>query len=239
MKISKKVLVIGLSGVMAVSAVGAVMAQDPGGGDAGRPGKSHILKAGLNSLSEVSGLNKQVFSDGFRAGKSINQVLIENGKDPVAIQAELLGRARERLDKAVADGKLSEEKAGGAYARAAQAIPAMMDRVPTDEGHGDLGRHVQHAGRSLMQSAASTIGLELSVLIEQVRAGQTIAEVAAAKGVAPQTVIDNAVAAANAQIDEAEANGTISAEKAAALKARAAAGVARVVNEGRPLRAGR
>jgi hypothetical protein len=139
MKITKKVLVLGLSGALAISAAGAVMAQDPArGGESGRPGKAHVLKAGLNSLSEITGIDRQVFKDGFKAGKSINQVLIENGKDPAAVQAELLAKVRERLDQAVAGGNVSQEKADTAYARAEKAIPRMMERVP--DGNGRPGR---------------------------------------------------------------------------------------------------
>ena len=237
MKISTKVLAIGLSGLMAVGVVGATFAQGPANPGGGQEQGGHALKGrpgqiGLAAIIKASGLDKSVFTEGLKAGKTINQVLTDNGKDPATIQAQVLAELKTRLDKAVTDGKLTREQADKAYSAAQQQLPELMNRTPDGSREKGDGQH-HNRGKGLMQSAATTIGIELQALIEQVKAGQTIAAVATAHNVSPQTVIDNAVTAANARIDKAVADGKVKPENAAKIKEKAAAGIARIVNEGR------
>ncbi|MFN0145123.1 MAG: hypothetical protein ACKVT1_01320, partial [Dehalococcoidia bacterium] len=228
MKISTKVLAIGLTGLMAVGVAGVTFAQGPANPD--RPASQGLgagdhrgARIGLAAIVQASGLDKAVFSEGLKAGQSINQVLTDNGKDPAAIQAQVLAELRTRLDQAVADGKLTEERADQAYAKAQEQLPAFMNSVPDGSHGGGQDGQRRGGGKGLMKSAAETIGIEIQALVEQVKAGQTIAAVATAHNVAPQTVIDNAVAAANARIDQAVADGKLTPEAGATVKEKVAA----------------
>ena len=238
MKISTKVLAIGLSGLMAVGVVGATFAQGPGNPGPGqeqgdRAGQHPGARIGLAAIIKASGLDKTVFSEGLKAGKSINQVLTDNGKAPAAIQAQVLAELKTRLDKAVGDGKLSRERADKAYAMAGRQLPELMSKTPDGSHRGKEDGQRRHAGKGIFQSAATTIGIELQALIEQVKAGQTIAAVATAHNVSPQTVIDNAITAANGRIDKAVADGKVKPENVAKIKEKVAAGITKMVNEGR------
>lgn len=84
-------------------------------------------------------------------------------------------------------------------------------------------------GRGL-QTAADAIGIEVEVLREALRDGQTLAEVATANGSSAQAVIDALVAAANTHIDEKVAEGDMDAATAEEAKARAAEGITAMVN---------
>jgi ribosomal protein S20 len=106
-----------------------------------------------------------------------------------------------------------------------------------NEGPGGREGHRMHAGKALIKSAAETIGIEPKELLQELKDGnKTIAQVATENGVDPQLVIDNAVAQAEARIDEAVEKGKIDEGKAAELKARVAEKIAKIVNEGRPKR---
>ena len=85
-----------------------------------------------------------------------------------------------------------------------------------EEGEGGpcRGPRGKHLG-----VAAEAIGIEVDALLEALRNGQTIAEVAQANSVEVQAVVDALVADATARLDEAVANGRLTQEEADEKKA--------------------
>lgn len=188
----------------------------------------------LNHVLEASGLELETFRQGAVDGKSINTVLEENGLDPATVQADALALLQEHLDQAVADGKLTEEQAGTIAARAAEALPAFMENAgahPRFGGgnFGDRARGIQFHG---LATAADVIGIEPADLAATLRSGQTVAEVATENGVDPQAVIDALVAELNGRVDQAVADGRITEDRAAQMKANAVEKFTAFVNEG-------
>ena len=82
--------------------------------------------------------------------------------------------------------------------------------------------------------SAKTIGVSPAELLKDLQSGQTIAQVATAHNVQPQTVIDALVKAADARIEKAKANGKISADRAAKLEAKVPTLAANFVNNPHP-----
>ena len=126
--------------------------------------------------------------------------------------------------------------AGGAFALGpgggGSGAPAANGTAPA----GDGGRHhvKMQAAKGLIQSAATTLNMDPKELAKQLKDGNTtIAAIATANGVPVQTVIDNAVTAANTAIDKAVTDGKLTAEKAAKIKTELPARIAKIVNEGR------
>lgn len=78
--------------------------------------------------------------------------------------------------------------------------------------------------------ASETIGIEPEELLEALRAGRTIAEVAEEHGVAPEVVIDEIVAALREGLDEAVDNGWITQERADERAAELEEEATRIVN---------
>jgi hypothetical protein len=79
--------------------------------------------------------------------------------------------------------------------------------------------------------AAKTIGITRADLVKELHAGKTIAEIATAHGVQPQTVISALEAAATAKIEAAKAANKITAERAARLQARVDKAIPKLVND--------
>lgn len=136
----------------------------------------------------------------------------------------------EALEGLVADGVIDQSQA-----------EAVADALVEARPHGPWGgggwgpggpHHPGHPGfmgRGL-QTAADAIGIEVEVLREALRDGQTLAEVATANGSSAQAVIDALVAEANTHIDEKVAEGDMDAATAEEAKARAAEGITAMVN---------
>lgn len=111
------------------------------------------------------------------------------------------------------------------------------EATPPPYQHGDHTCDGTHAGgRGMMAggltTAAETIGIEVDALRQALADGKTIAEVASENRVEVQAVIDALVAEANTRIDEAVANGRITAEQAEEHRANAIGKITTFVNEG-------
>lgn len=132
---------------------------------------------------------------------------------PPARQTE---RIRDALDALVTDGTISEEQADAVAAHLA--------------GQWDFRGHRLHRFHAALDVAAATIGITEAELVEALRDGQTVAEVAEASGIDAQTVIDDLVAEVNTRIDEAAAQGDLDAERVAEIKANVVERITNFVN---------
>ncbi len=79
--------------------------------------------------------------------------------------------------------------------------------------------------------AAALIGIDIDVLWAEVDSGKSLAEIAQANGVDPQTLIDAGIAAENQLIDAEVAAGLLTAEEAAEWRAEVPVYVSDMVNE--------
>ena len=92
----------------------------------------------------------------------------------------------------------------------------------------------RHRRRQAAAIIERTIEITPRVLGQELRGGQTIAQIATDHGVQPQAVIDALEGAANKRIDAALSAGKITSERAARLKQRVATAVPRIVNDWHP-----
>ncbi len=133
-------------------------------------------------------------------------------------------RLSEVLAPLVADGTITQ-------AQADAVITALQEAGPP-RGGGDHGRGGPHAG---LEAAATAIGITGDELRQALDSGQTVAEVAQANGVDPQTVIDAMVAEAKAHLDEEVADGRHTQAEADARLAEITDRITRMVNGELPL----
>ena len=78
--------------------------------------------------------------------------------------------------------------------------------------------------------AANTIGVKPAELRSDIKAGQSVADVATAKGVSVDTVVNAVVKDASDKIDQAVTNGKLTQAKADTAKAKLPATVTKLVN---------
>jgi hypothetical protein len=140
-------------------------------------------------------------------------------------------RYREHLRAAlaplVADGTLTDAEVERIIDSLVAARPEVGPGRHGRPGHGPRVRVLREA----METAATTIGITVDQLREELRTNGTVAAVATAHGVEPQAVIDALVTAANTHIDARLAEGDITAEQAADLKAKVVERATTFVND--------
>jgi hypothetical protein len=104
-------------------------------------------------------------------------------------------------------GAPSVSGAATAMTDAGTAVEAAAHPGP---GRGGFGHH-----GARLEAAADALGMTVEDLRAALRDGQTLAEVAEAQGVDRETLVGALVAAANARLDEAVADGDLTEEEAA------------------------
>jgi hypothetical protein len=118
--------------------------------------------------------------------------------------------------------------------------PAAATVAADARAHPALRHRARVRIRRLLRGAAGvvtkTIGIDRPTLRQDLRNGQTIAQIATANNVDPQTVIDALVQAADKRIDTAVANGRLTPERAAKIKDRLPDRITNLVNNWHPRR---
>jgi len=184
-----------------------------------------VLRAAVRVSADTIGIQPSVLVAALRSGKSTADVATAYGVDPQTVVDALVAAANDRIDTAVANGRLGAQCAAYLREHAPRLAERLVAAVPHSGGgsHGHGSHHATIRRRIIVGAArvaAQTIGVTPSDLADAYRAGRSVADVATANGVDPQTVVDALVAAANDRIDTAVANGKLSAEQATRLRAR-------------------
>lgn len=230
---------VGLASVIAVGVIGAgsvAMAQTPGSDtqsnqEAGA--RNHPkLKLGIAHLLKNSGVTRDEVQEGAAANLTLGQIIDQYGDISAAqAKANALQALSDRLDEAVANGKLKQEQAD----RLEAAAPGMLDRLlnAVPGNHDDGGDHprIRHIAKNALETVADVLDTDVASITAQLKEGKTVAEIA---GPQTQAVIDALTEDANQAIEKAVADGKLPADKEEAAKEKAANAIERFVNEGRP-----
>jgi ribosomal protein S20 len=171
----------------------------------------------IQVAAEAIGIEPSELLAALRDGQTIAEVAEANGVDPSTVIDAIVADAQERLDQAVEDGVLTQAEADERAADLEERATAFVNgEVSMFEHEMPLIGHPGLWGFAdgPLSAAATAIGIEPVELLQQLRDGQTIAEVAEANGVDVATVVDAVVAAMQERLDSAVDNGWITQEQA-------------------------
>lgn len=188
MKLRRVLVVLGLAGALAVTAVaGTAIAQTP---TPNTQTGTNYQEYFLDRLASALGTTRDKLTSAFTQARN------------------------ETADQAVKDGKLTQEKAD--RMKAQQGIgPFGFHGFGGDMGRGDMGRGGKMGGfmggGQSREAIAGALGITTQELDTQLRSGKTLAELAAGK---EQAVKDAIVAAEKTRLDQAVAGGKITQDQA-------------------------
>jgi hypothetical protein len=235
--LNSRLMSVGLAGVIAVGVLGAAgiaMAQTGPSNGSGTPGatspdgpgpdrgdRRHIVGVGIAEIIKVSGLTKEDFQQGFKDGKSINDVLTAHKLNPADIRVKVLQDAKAKLDEAVKNNKLTQDQADKLFAGAGTMLDKLMAATPGQHGpqgngagpggggHGPQGGGngpAGMAGKGLLDSAAKALNMSVADLQKELQSGKSIKQVADDKHIDVNTVINAMVAEASTNLHQAIEN---------------------------------
>ena len=100
--------------------------------------------AKLETASEVIGIETDELREALQSGSTLAEIATENGVEPQSLIDEMVEDKQEKLDEAVADGRLTEEEAAEKAAeieqRVTDAVNGEIDFSEGRRGRGGPGR---------------------------------------------------------------------------------------------------
>lgn len=164
------------------------------------------------------GIEPSELLQAIRDGQTIAEVAESNGVDPSTVVDAIVADARDRLDQAVQDGTLTQEEADEKspdLEERATAFVNGMYPMPFRDGTPLLGNPgLWGFADGPVAAAANAIAIGPVELLQQLRDGSTIAEVAEANDVEVSTVLDAVIVSLRERLDSAVDNGWITQEQA-------------------------
>lgn len=118
--------------------------------------------------------------------------------DVDGLVAALVASAEDSLDEAVEDGKIDAERA----AEVGEALEERITEFVNSTHERPVRPHADRHIRGAVNEAAEAIGIEAQELVEGLRSGMTVVEVAEANSVSEAELIDALVESATERITE-------------------------------------
>jgi polyhydroxyalkanoate synthesis regulator phasin len=138
----------------------------------------------------------------------VNDAAAQLGVQPQALSNALKKALENRVDAAVADGRLTKEQ-GDALKQRIESGQAPLFELGGGPGGHDRGGHLGD-----LDAAASYLGLTEDQLRTQLQSGKTLADVAKAQGKSVDGLIDALVTATKKDLDDAVADGRLTKAQA-------------------------
>ncbi|MCK6577112.1 MAG: hypothetical protein L6Q98_03280 [Anaerolineae bacterium] len=179
-----------------------------------RPGMQ-IVREVADILSAQTGLSAVELLQQIRqTDQTLAEIITANGGSVETVSAEVIAAITADITQAVADGRLTQERADEILANLPQAVADALSRDP--QRGGRVERELGHMlrDRALMKAVEDATGLHPRDVLEQMRLGKTLGEVITENGGDPQEVIDATLAAATERLAQAVENGRITQERA-------------------------
>lgn len=110
------------------SAQSATPTTQPAGQKGDHAGRRHVAKQALKEVAKDLNMSPKDLLTELRSGKTINQVAQEKGVPSQTIVDDLVTKVDARVDKAVSEGKITQEQGDTIKAKAPERIAKLMDR---------------------------------------------------------------------------------------------------------------
>jgi hypothetical protein len=191
-------LVLVLVGVLALAAGGTALAGKGRGGGHTVRGVADVRALHgprghgdvLETASSYLGISVDALLTQLSSGKSLAQVAdATSGKSQAGLVAALVAHEKQELADAVKAGRLTQSQAD----TIAATLTDRLDAFVTHSGMGPhFGRAPHHGG---LETAATYLGISEAALLDQLRGGKTLAQIAnATSGKSASGLIDALVA---------------------------------------------
>lgn len=172
-----------------------------------------------NDVAQILGMDAKDLMAELKSGKTIAEVAKSKGIEPKTVVDKLQQQLNTRVDQAVKDGKLTQEKADKIKSNSAKKAELIVNRNWANlEGKG----HKKGAGffNGIMPEVAQTLNIDQKSLKEELKAGKSLAQIAQDKGISNTDLSAKIQALLIANLDQAVNDQKLSAEEAAKIKER-------------------
>jgi uncharacterized protein (DUF433 family) len=185
----------------------------------------------LATAAKAIGITPSALVTQLRSGKSIADAAKARGIDPQTVTDAIVADVKSRLADRVKAGDITQAQADDFATGLSTRVTAFVNgtRPP-----GEPGFFAMRRGPVELAAAAKALDMTPSALVTQLRSGKSVADVAKAKGIDPQTVIDAIVADAKSRLADRVKAGDITQALADDVTADLSTRVTAFVNGTRP-----
>ncbi|MHA7579269.1 hypothetical protein ACX12E_02620 [Paenibacillus vandeheii] len=164
-----------------------------------------------DELASVLGMTADELKEARKAGSTIAEVAASKNVDVQTVIDTLVAAQKTELQQRLTDGKLTQTQFDERLATLTQRVTDLVNGNLPEVGAGGRGRggFGGPGAERYTEELASVLGITTDELKEAREAGSTIAEIAAAKNVDVQTVIDKLVAAQKANLQQKLTDGKL------------------------------
>lgn len=162
-----------------------------------RKQSKEINKAGPRIIEEAAGIigiDKDQLKKQLKSGKSIADVAADKGITEGALTEKLMIARLSKLDEAVKEGKLTQERADTIKSKMQSHISLKVKQKgldAEDDGHGHHGKMHGSGGIPHLdpEKLSAMLGISKDQLITELKSGKSIAEIAREKGISKEELI--------------------------------------------------
>ncbi|MGQ9925415.1 MAG: hypothetical protein ACUVS4_00960 [Chloroflexaceae bacterium] len=164
-----------------------------------------LAAALIRSTSDLTRLTSEQVLNELRAGKSLAEIAAANGSSGDAVVQVVVAKVKERLERLVAAGRLTQAQADQRLATVTtQATELVNDITLGQKIDTRIENRQQHAVMmALVQAASDTTGLSAHEIVTRLRNGESLEQIVRSAGSDPAAVINDATAAFRAAAESA------------------------------------
>lgn len=166
----------------------------------------------IRATAEVSGIEVAEVIEGLRNGQSLAQIAAANGSSGDAVVQQAVEQATERLDRAVANGRLTQAEADALLDKLTEEITRLVNDPTLGEKVAQVRETVLIGG--LIRATANVSDIGIGEVLDKVRNGQSLAQIAAANDSSGDAVVQQVVDLRSALFDRAVAAGRLTQAEA-------------------------
>ncbi|MCL6592640.1 MAG: hypothetical protein K6T31_01565 [Alicyclobacillus sp.] len=164
--------------------------------------------AELTTVASILGVDQSTLKTDLQAGQTLAQIAASKGISEQTLIADLQSALQQKLDQAVQNGKLTSAQEQQILqqfsSHAQQLVESKFPAKPPQKRDGAGG---------LLKQVAQILNIDEQTLQQDLQNGQSIAQVAASKGVSSDSLVAQLTAQMKTKLDLAVQNGKLSADK--------------------------
>ncbi len=195
------------------------------------PGIGEAIRGEVRAAAQALGITPQELLQDLKGGQSIADIAKAKNVDLSTVEAAMLQPVQQRLDQALKNGKITQQQHDTVLQKAQDGIAKLVQR--TGLGKGERHGRFAQAARAELGAAAQALGITPQELLQDLKGGQSIADIAKAKNVDLSTVEAAMLQPIQQRLDQALKDGKIDQAKHDTLLQQATDRIAKLVQRSR------
>ena len=203
------------------------------------PGRAQAVRTLANALlgaaEKATNLSRADITAELGAGKTLAAVLKEHNADVASVEADAKTTVINDINQAVTNGKLTQAQADRLTSRLDQILDQAVNHTFPLAQNPRLQR-LRAAGLSiLIKATADATKLLPRDLLQEIRSGKTLAQIATEHNADPTQIVSSAVKQTTDRINKAVTAGKLKQDQATTLLGNLSDGLTKLMNTAYPL----